>query len=63
MNGKILAFKVAVGDTFQKGQVLVELEAMKMKTNIYAQADGKVKAVKADIGNLVESGQILLEIE
>lgn len=63
MNGKILAIKVAPGDSVKSGQVIIEMEAMKMKTNIYAPNDGIVKAISVNLGGLVESGQMLIEFE
>jgi biotin carboxyl carrier protein len=63
MNGKIMAIKVNVGENVKNGQVVLELEAMKMKTNIYAKSDGKVKSVFVNTGDLIESGQKLIEFE
>lgn len=63
MNGKIMNIKTAPGDVVKKGQVVIELEAMKMKTNIFAPIDGKVKSILVSNGALVESGQKLLEFE
>lgn len=63
MNGKILNIKVNIGESVKKGQVVIELEAMKMKTNIYANVDGKIKGIFINHGDLVESGQKLLEYE
>lgn len=63
MNGKVLDVKAKQGEQVKQGQVLVELEAMKMKTNIYAPRDAVVKAILVATGNLVESGQKLIEFE
>jgi biotin carboxyl carrier protein len=63
MNGKIITIKIAPGDIVKKGQIVIELEAMKMKTNIFAPIDGKVKSILVSNGALVESGQKLLEFE
>ncbi|MGB9702183.1 MAG: acetyl-CoA carboxylase biotin carboxyl carrier protein subunit [Candidatus Kapaibacteriota bacterium] len=63
MNGKIMNIKISPGDVVKKGQVVIELEAMKMKTNIFAPIDGKVKTILVSTGTLVESGQKLLEFE
>jgi biotin carboxyl carrier protein len=57
MNGKIITIKIAPGDIVKKGQIVIELEAMKMKTNIFAPIDGKVKSILVSNGALVESGQ------
>jgi len=63
MNGKVIEVKCKQGESVKSGQVVVELEAMKMKTNIYAPKDGIIKAILVAPGNLVESGQKLLEFE
>jgi len=63
MNGKVIEIKCKQGELVKTGQVVVELEAMKMKTNIYAPKDGTVKAILIAPGNLVESGQKLIEFE
>lgn len=63
MNGKIIEIKCKQGEAVKSGQVVLELEAMKMKTNIYAPKDGKIKAIFVAPGNLVESGQKLIEFE
>lgn len=63
MNGKVIEVKTKQGEPVKAGQVVIELEAMKMKTNIYAPQDGKIKAILVAPGNLVESGQKLVEFE
>ncbi len=63
MNGKVIDIKAKQGEPIKSGQVVVELEAMKMKTNIYAPKDGTIKAILVAPGNLVESGQKLVEFE
>lgn len=63
MNGKVIEIKSKQGELVKAGQIVIELEAMKMKTNIYAPKDGTVKAILVAPGNLVESGQKLIEFE
>jgi biotin carboxyl carrier protein len=63
MNGKIMTIKVKIGQFVKSGQVVIEMEAMKMKTNIYSNRDGVIKTILVTTGNLVESGQKLLEFE
>lgn len=63
MNGKVIEVKSKQGEAVKAGQVVIELEAMKMKTNIYAPKDGTIKAILVAPGNLVESGQKLVEFE
>ncbi|MBQ6269809.1 MAG: acetyl-CoA carboxylase biotin carboxyl carrier protein subunit, partial [Bacteroidetes bacterium] len=49
-----------VGDEVKAGQVVVVLEAMKMKTNISSTRDGKIASVNISVNDSVESGQVLL---
>ena len=55
--------KVSVGDTVEKGQVLMILEAMKMENEITADSAGTVKEIKAAEGSTVESGDPLIVLE
>ena len=63
MPGNILSVNVAAGDTVNKGQVLMILEAMKMENEIMAPCDGKVTAVAVTKGAAVESGALLCTIQ
>lgn len=62
MPGNILSVNVATGDTVQKGQVLMILEAMKMENEIMCPCDGKVVSVSVTKGAAVESGTLLCVI-
>ncbi len=53
---------VAVGDTVQRGDVLVVLEAMKMEMPVRADADGTVEAVNCREGEMVRAGEVLVEL-
>ena len=61
--GTIEEWKMKVGDTVKKGQVLMILEAMKMENEIMAPCDGKVTAVAVTKGAAVESGALLCTIQ
>lgn len=63
MPGLVLDVLVEPGQTVQKGNLLIILEAMKMENAIKATSDGYVKAVKTEKGAAVEKGQLLLEME
>lgn len=63
MPGNILSVNVAAGDTVQKGQVLMILEAMKMENEIMCPCDGKVVSVSVTKGAAVESGTLLCVIQ
>lgn len=62
MDGAVLDVMCKEGDTVQKGQVLVLLEAMKIEHSLKADADGIVAAVNVSAGDQVKSKQILLSI-
>lgn len=61
--GTIVEIKCKPGDQVNKGQVLLIIEAMKMKTSIAAPTAGKVKAVPIAVGDAVRESQILVEFE
>ena len=61
MPGLVLSVLVEPGQTVQKGDALVILEAMKMENVIKAGGDGVVKAINAQKGQPVDKGHTLLE--
>ncbi|MGK0388982.1 MAG: biotin carboxyl carrier protein [Maribacter sp.] len=63
MPGLVLSILVEAGQTFEKGDPLLILEAMKMENIIKATGDGVVKSIEVIKGAAVEKGQILLELE
>lgn len=60
--GTIVEIKCKAGDNVTKDQVLLVLEAMKMKTSIAAPTDGSVKNVPIAVGDSVREGQVLVEL-
>ena len=62
MPGKILDVKVNVGDSVNKGSVLVILEAMKMENEIVAPADGTVASVNVTQNQTVEPGDVIVTL-
>jgi 3-methylcrotonyl-CoA carboxylase alpha subunit len=63
MPGKVIAVKVAPGDTVSKGDELLVVEAMKMENAVRAPRAGRVKAVHARVGEMVSPGVVLVELE
>jgi 3-methylcrotonyl-CoA carboxylase alpha subunit len=63
MPGKVIAVKVAAGDTVVKGDELLVVEAMKMENAVRAPRDGRVKSVSARVGDMVSPGVVLVELE
>ncbi|MCY1555429.1 pyruvate carboxylase [compost metagenome] len=62
MPGKIISISVKAGDTVEKGQPLLVMEAMKMEHTISAPADGKVEEVFYAVGDQVTEGAELVAI-
>ena len=63
MPGLVLDIRVVPGQTVQKGDVLLILEAMKMENAIKSATDGVVKQVKAVKGQSVEKNQLMILFE
>lgn len=60
MPGVIDQIKVAPGDAVSKGDVVMVLEAMKMKNELHASQDGVVGSVDVEQGAQVKYAQVLL---
>ncbi len=58
--GIILEISVKVGDTVQKGQQIVLLEAMKMENNIVSEKDGIVKSIEITKGDSIYEGDTMM---
>ena len=56
------SIQVAAGDTVEKGQTLMLLEAMKMEIRIKSPAGGQVKRLLVANGQAVDKDQMLVEI-
>jgi biotin carboxyl carrier protein len=63
MNGVVVDILVKPGDHVSKGQLVVALEVMKMKTNVNAPNNGSIKTIEVKVGDHVELGQTLLTFE
>ena len=62
MPGTLMAYRVAMGQSVKKGDVVLILEAMKMENEIVAPADGSVVALRAAEGASVNTGDALVEL-
>ena len=60
--GVVLNILVKEGDTVQRGQNLVIIEAMKMENEIKADGPGIVKRILVHKGDTISEGQTLVEI-
>lgn len=63
MPGMVVAVAVSAGQKVKKGDPLLSIEAMKMETQIRAEADATVKQVHARRGVSVEAHELLLVVE
>lgn len=63
MPGLILDLKVAEGETVEKGQVLLVLEAMKMENSISSPREGTIKALPVKKGDILDKGDLLVTFE
>ncbi|GAA4014896.1 acetyl-CoA carboxylase biotin carboxyl carrier protein subunit [Hymenobacter fastidiosus] len=61
MPGLIVDIRVALGQTVQKGDPLLVLEAMKMENILKAPTDGVVGAIKVVLRDNVTKGQVLVQ--
>jgi glutaconyl-CoA/methylmalonyl-CoA decarboxylase subunit gamma len=62
MPGKILEVRVAEGESVAAGQLLLVLEAMKMRNEILSPAAGRVEGLRASAGQSVRAREVLLRI-
>ena len=62
MPGMIIRYLKEVGDTVNKGETVVILEAMKMENALQAPADGSVKAINFSSGDSVAKDDVLCVI-
>ena len=60
--GKVIEFKVKVGDAVAVGQEVAVLEAMKMENSITADAAGYVKQILVVAGENVATDAVLIEL-
>ncbi len=60
--GTILTILVKEGTKVKKGDILLQLEAMKMSNNLIAPIDGIVKKVNVKQGDMVPKNHLLVEI-
>lgn len=63
MPGVILDINVGPGAQVNKGDVVMVLEAMKMKNDLHASRTGVVESIDVKPGDQVKYGQVLLRFE
>ncbi|NLB63829.1 MAG: biotin/lipoyl-binding protein [Fibrobacter sp.] len=62
MAGSVLKVEVQNGAAVNEGDLLVQLEAMKMETPIFAPFGGTVSNISVSAGDSVQEGQVLVTI-
>jgi pyruvate carboxylase subunit B len=62
MPGMIVRYLKPVGDTVDKGETVVILEAMKMENALIAPAGGTIKAINFSTGDSVAKDDVLCVI-
>ncbi|MGQ0584614.1 MAG: acetyl/propionyl/methylcrotonyl-CoA carboxylase subunit alpha [Reyranella sp.] len=60
MDGRIVAIKVAAGDTVVRGQTLVVLEAMKIQHQLKAVLDARIESISVQEGQQVANRAVLV---
>jgi biotin carboxyl carrier protein len=61
--GTVLEIRCRVGERVEKDQILLVLEAMKMKTSIAAPLGGRIARLAVAAGDPVREGETLVELE
>ena len=62
MPGLIVKVLVQPGDKVEKGDVLLNFEAMKMENQLKSPVSGTIRELKTNPGAKVDKGQVLVEI-
>ncbi|VFM96479.1 MAG: Biotin-requiring enzyme [Candidatus Kentron sp. G] len=60
--GVVVSVEVSVGQQVNAGDIVIVIEAMKMKTKVTAHKSGKVTNIAVKPGDGVAAGQVLLTI-
>ena len=60
--GTVQSIDVAVGQTVAVGDRIAVIEAMKMKTEVFAKGAGKVAAIAVKPGDSVDTGGVLVTL-
>jgi biotin carboxyl carrier protein len=61
--GTVIDIFIEIGQEVRKGDLLMILDAMKMKNRLKSNMDGRVKSIFVKEGDKVSKGTVLLEIE
>ena len=61
--GVLSSLSIELGKAVRKGEKVAVIEAMKMQTTVYAEADGIVQRILATVGDPVESKDLIAELQ
>lgn len=61
--GAVWKIKVAVGQSVQEGEVLIDIESMKMEIPIFAEVSGTVTEICVTENAPVSEGQVVVVVE
>ncbi len=61
--GTIVEIYTKPGKNVEEGEVLLILEAMKMRNTVVAPIDGKIKKIFVSLGQMVSKGFLIIEME
>lgn len=61
MPGLVVSIAVSEGQSVQKGDTLLVLEAMKMENSLKASGPATIKKINVQKGNTVEKNQVLIQ--
>ena len=62
LGGVVTTIDVTIGETVAAGAKIATIEAMKMKTEVYAKGAGTVASIAVKPGESVDTGAILLTL-
>jgi 3-methylcrotonyl-CoA carboxylase alpha subunit len=62
MPGRVIKLGVETGQTVDKGQEVLVVEAMKMENALKAPRAGRIRAIHTRVGEMVAPGRVLVEI-
>ena len=62
MPGVIASIAVKAGDSVEKGDLLLTLEAMKMETSVQADQDGTIAKIAVSLGDQIDVKDLLIEL-